>query len=145
MFWSVEGFRLGRCLKIACFHRKAWSCLTLCLALPRLHVITIDESFVTTRLMPNRKLCQFCGRVSGFDMKPVEKIYSGTRNHLDEFHHSSVFRRNCYILIHSIVLPITRQAELKTLFNETNKRSDLYLNSLRAVYSSLPTVPQVLY
>ena len=26
-------------LKIACSHRKAWSSLTLCLALPRLHVI----------------------------------------------------------------------------------------------------------
>jgi hypothetical protein len=33
--WSVSGFRLGRCLKMACFHRKAWSSLTLCLALAR--------------------------------------------------------------------------------------------------------------
>jgi hypothetical protein len=28
-YWSVKGFRLGRCLKIANFHRKAWSSLTL--------------------------------------------------------------------------------------------------------------------
>jgi hypothetical protein len=30
---------MGRCLKIGCFLRKAWSSLTLHLALPRLHVI----------------------------------------------------------------------------------------------------------
>jgi hypothetical protein len=34
-----EGLRLGRCPKIVCFHRKVWSSLTQCLALPGLHVM----------------------------------------------------------------------------------------------------------
>jgi hypothetical protein len=39
-YWSVDGFRFGRYLKIVCFQKKAWSSLTQCLALPRLHVTT---------------------------------------------------------------------------------------------------------
>jgi hypothetical protein len=40
---------MGRCPKIACFHMKALSSLTLCLALPRLHVIKHQE---TLKLQP---------------------------------------------------------------------------------------------
>jgi hypothetical protein len=36
---SVEGFLLGGCLKMACFHRIAKASLTLSVALTRLHVI----------------------------------------------------------------------------------------------------------
>jgi hypothetical protein len=56
---SVEGFGLGRCLKIVCFRRKAWLSLTVCfkLALPRLHLINAirkvkrdDDSIINKRL-----------------------------------------------------------------------------------------------
>ena len=39
----LRGFRLGRYLKIDCSHRKAWSSLTPCLALPRLYVTRSDN------------------------------------------------------------------------------------------------------
>jgi hypothetical protein len=45
-YWSVVGFSLGRYLKFAYFHRKVWSSLTQCLALPRLHVIILNYRII---------------------------------------------------------------------------------------------------
>ena len=56
-------------MKIACFHRKAWSSLTLCLALPRLHVILRvgqDEA-----LKPTMSIQRVDVNLLSFGMPPV--------------------------------------------------------------------------